>query len=577
VTRSIRLRPALTALIAAAALVLPAAAGARDGVAGPYLAGRLATVENDYAEAASYFQRALISDPGNRQFLENALVASIATGDVARAVPLARRMDEVGGVSQGAAMLTIAELAREGRFADLVAELDAGRSTGTLVDGLVRAWALVGEGRMSDALLAFDAVAAEQRQRGFGLYHKAVALASVGDFEGAEAILSGKASGPVPPTRRGVIAHAQVLSQLERNADARAAIDAGFGENPDPLLERIRAALDAGETLPFDVVTGPADGVAEVYYTVAGALLNEKPDAYTLAYARLAHHVRPGHIDAILLSAAILETQGQYDLATAAYDLIPRDDPAFYAAEIGRAEALSQAGRDDAAIEALRQLAKAFPELPTVWISLGDALRKQELFAEATGAYDRAVALFPEDARGQWIVYFARGITHERQKQWPEAEADFRKALALEPDQPQVLNYLGYGLVELKIKLDEALSMIERAVAARPEDGYIVDSLGWALYRLGRYEEAVAHMERAVELMPIDPVVNDHLGDVYWAVGRKREAEFQWRRALSFADAAPEENPDADPARIRRKLEIGLDKVLAEEGAPPLSVSKNGN
>jgi tetratricopeptide (TPR) repeat protein len=141
----------------------------------------------------------------------------------------------------------------------------------------------------------------------------------------------------------------------------------------------------------------------------------------------------------------------------------------------------------------------------------------------------------------------------------------------LRPEQPQVLNYRGYSLVEKQIKLDEALDMIERAVAARPDSGYIVDSLGWVLYRLGRYEEAVEHMERAAELMPVDPVVNDHLGDVYWAVGRVLEAEFQWRRALSFVDEETEE--EAKPDRIRRKLEVGLDLVLEEEGAAPLKVA----
>ena len=156
--------------------------------------------------------------------------------------------------------------------------------------------------------------------------------------------------------------------------------------------------------------------------------------------------------------------------------------------------------------------------------------------------------------------------------EWDRAEADFRTALELNPGQPQVLNYLGYSLVEKQIKLDEALEMIEQAVAASPDSGYIVDSLGWVLYRLGRYDEAVGHMERAVELMPVDPVVNDHLGDVYWAVGRAREAQFQWMRALSFVD--PEEvDGEADPDRMRRKLEVGLDVVLAEEGADPLKVA----
>ena len=203
--------------------------------------------------------------------------------------------------------------------------------------------------------------------------------------------------------------------------------------------------------------------------------------------------------------------------------------------------------------------------------ALGDALRQQDRFEEAVVAYDRALDIADESGGSSWFLLYARAISHERQGNWEQAESDFRAALELNPSQPQVLNYLGYSLVEKRIRLDEALEMIELAVAASPDSGYIIDSLGWALYRLGRYQEAVPHMERAVELMAVDPVVNDHLGDVYWAVGRYREAEFQWSRALSFIDQA-QTAEDIDPDRIRRKLEVGLDEVLADEGAEPLQV-----
>lgn len=222
-------------------------------------------------------------------------------------------------------------------------------------------------------------------------------------------------------------------------------------------------------------------------------------------------------------------------------------------------------------IEVLERLAEDQPTLAPVYSALGDLLRQQEQYEEATAAYDKALEYSDEGAAARWFLYYARGISHERLKLWDKAEADFRSALEINPDQPQVLNYLGYSLVERRVNLDEALGMIERAVEARPDSGYIVDSLGWVLYRLGRYDEAVGHMETAVELMPVDPVVNDHLGDVYWAVGRYREAEFQWKRALSFID--PEDTDgEADPERIRRKLEVGLDEVLSEEGADPLKV-----
>jgi tetratricopeptide (TPR) repeat protein len=222
----------------------------------------------------------------------------------------------------------------------------------------------------------------------------------------------------------------------------------------------------------------------------------------------------------------------------------------------------------------LEQLTRSHGDLAVVHSTLGDVLRAQDDYAGAIAAYDHAIGLAAENAPVRWVLYYSRGIAYERSGNQEKSEADFRAALAINPEQPQVLNYLGYSMVEQGRNLDEALEMIERAVTASPDSGYIVDSLGWVLYRLGRYDEAVGHMERAVELLAVDPVVNDHLGDVYWAVGRRRAAEFQGRRALSFIK---EEDTDteADPTRIRRKLAVGLGKVLEEEGAPPLKASND--
>jgi nucleoid-associated protein YgaU len=150
-------------------------------------------------------------------------------------------------------------------------------------------------------------------------------------------------------------------------------------------------------------------------------------------------------------------------------------------------------------------------------------------------------------------------VSFERSKRWPEAESDFRTALELNPDQPQVLNYLGYSWVDRGANLDEALNMIKKAVDARPNDGYIVDSLGWAYYRLARFEEAVTALETAVQLRAEDPVINDHLGDAYWKVGRQREAMFQWAHAR---DLDPEEE---DLPEILAKLQHGLDGVPSED------------
>lgn len=551
--------------------VLPAPA---QSIAGPYLAARSAALQSDFEQAASFFAQALARDRGNPNLMENLLIAQLSLGRVAQAVPVAQTLIESGARSQVAELVLSADALMKQEYAQFTDTDPAGEGVGPLVDGLVKAWANMGQGDVTAALAAFDVVATESGLDGFALYHKALALASAGDFEGAEAIFESDSSGTIIQTRRGVLARAQVLSQLERNADALELIDTSFSGSTDPEIEALIETLQAEEAVPFAYVRDTQDGMAEVFYSVAAALRSEASPEFTLLYAQVARALRPGHIDALLLTAELLETLEQHDAAIAVYREVPADDPSYHAAELGRSDALRRSGREEAAIEVLEQLTRSHGDLPTVHSALGDALRQAERFGEAITAYDRAVDLTSDRGGASWFLLYARGICYERTDQWELAEADFRAALELNPNQPQVLNYLGYSLVEKQIKLDEALEMIERAVAASPDSGYIVDSLGWALYRLARFDEAVPHMERAVELLPVDPVVNDHLGDVYWAVGRYREAEFQWMRALSFVDRG-ETAEDADPERIRRKLEVGLDAVLEEEGAPALKVVRD--
>lgn len=558
---------ALAAMLSIWAAVPGLAAEDPAGQAGPYLAAHMAGAASDYAAAADWFARVSAADPNNQILRQQAAFSQILAGRTADAVPLVEGLDPKNSI---AALTMLAADAGADRYQAILDGLDGGRRTGPLLDGLARAWALFGLGQVNEAAAAFDALAAQPPLRPLAMYHKGLALALVGDFEGALAALDDPATEPLRPTRRFIHVRAQVLSQLERDPEAVALLDQSFGGYATPGYARLRDRLKAGETVPFDLVKGARDGLAEAFYSIALITTNQGDDGQTLAYARLATWLRPDHVDATLLVAALLEKAGQNDLAAEAYRSVSIDDPSFYAAELGRADAVAAAGRPDAAIEILEQLAKGAPAIPDAWIRLGDMLRRAERYGDAIAAYDRAVATLGKTEAEHWGVYYARGICRERARDWPGAEADFTKALALNPDQPDVLNYMGYSLLERKERLDEALGMIERAAKADPDSGAITDSLGWGLFRLGRYQEAVGHMEHAVELMPVDPVINDHLGDVYWAVGRKREAEFQWKRALSFK---PETEDEA--ARIRRKLEVGLDALLKEEGAPPLATDRN--
>ena len=541
-------------------------------VSGAYLAGRQAASQNDFKNASTYFVKSLARDSANPELMEGAVSSLLALGKIKQAVPIAKAIEQLELRSQTASMILIADLVMREDFEGVIARTGDNGGIGPLVDTLVSAWAKLGQGKVAAAFEEFDVVAEQPGMSGFATYHKAMAFAVVGDFKGANNLFSSSNADGASATRRGAMARAEVLSQLGRNADAVQSLRLAFGDATDPELDALLETLKAGTMVPFTHATSASDGIAEVFYSLAGALRGEAGADYTLLYARLAYSLRPDHIDALLLSAELLEELGQFDLAIDAYKKVPRTDTASHTAELGRAAALRSSGKPDAAVEVLAQLARRFPDMAIVHSTLGDALRNQDEFVYAVGSYDRALELVPEGSRGRWFFHYARAIAHERLDNWGQAEADFRAALELNPEHPQVLNYLGYSMVEKQINLAEALDMIERAVAARPDSGFIVDSLGWVLYRLGRYGEAVAHMERAVELMAVDPVVNDHLGDVYWAVGRKREAEFQWSRALSFVDPT-EVDGEADPDRMRRKLEVGLDAVLLEEDAQPLKVA----
>lgn len=559
----LRARSSLSALVIAAVLAgLPAGAEVGpNGIdrAGAYLAARQAASQRDFAASAFWHEKALETDPDNPLLLEGAVVARLAMGEMDKAAALGERLLKGGARNQLAWLAVLAGKVRAEDFAGVLQGQAEGQSIGALVDRLVQAWARLGTGNMSEALTDFDEVIATPGTAAFGAYHKALALAATGDFEGAEALLSSPEAEPMMGLRRAVLAQAQILSQLERNPDAVALIDRLSGARPDAETADLRRRLAAGEPVPFTAARNATDGLAEVFFTLATALGSDADQAYVLMYARTAAALRPDHADALMLSGGILQDLGQFDLAGEAFAQVPKGDPAYLSARIGQADAVLRAGKADAAVALLQDLATAHPDVIEVQTALGDALRRQGDCPRAIAAYSAAIALVPEPQPGHWPLFYKRAGCHVQLDEWDKAEADFSLGLTLAPDEPRLLNELGYTWVDRGENLDKALEMIQRAVAGAPETGYILDSLAWAYYRLGRFPEAVAPQEKASLLMPLDPIVTDHLGDIYWQVGRKREAMFQWRRALSFE---PEEK---DKARILRKLDVGLDRVLEEE------------
>ena len=568
--------PEAAAAEAAAPEAAEAPAPLTDGLAGPYLAARMAAVQNDFAAAARYFSEAVAKDPNDRYLQDSALVALISAGQMDEAVALTTGMDAAGSATELAGLVNRARLAKAGDWAGLIAELDAapapaeGEPQGRkLLDGMIRGWAEMGAGRASDALKTFEALTAVPGAQGMVNYHLALARAMAGDFQGAETLLKDEQTGS---HILGFTARAQILAQLDRRDEAIAMLDAIPGIEAEPGLQALRAQLAGDLPVAFDVVTAPRDGIAQVFLTFATALAqgpSPEPEPLALVHARLAAWLAPNLGEARLMAAQLLQSQGQYALAETEFEALRALGAVRPVAELSRIDALSRAGRLDEAEKAALALTAANPDLPQGWIALGDLMRQQEKYAAAVPAYDKALALLaeaPEAAR--WFPLYARAIALERSDQFDRAEADFRAAIKLRPDQPSLLNYLGYSWIDRNMNLDEGLALIQQAVDLAPEDGYIQDSLAWAFYRLGRYDEAVAPMEKAARSMSNDPLINDHLGDIYWMVGRKREAEIQWRRALSLhATGKADTQDDVEPDRIRAKLDRGLDAVLADEKA----------
>ncbi|EAR50356.1 TPR domain protein [Oceanicola granulosus HTCC2516] len=559
--RRLALAAGLGIVTAGTAGVAHAQNTSRPGNAGVYLAARQASQAGDFRAAAEFFQQAHARDRANGYLLENAIAALVAVHDMERAAELAEQAHVLGVRSQVANMVSFGAAAEQGDWRRVFNDLEAGLSVGPLVDGLAQAWAFVGLEDAHRAEAAFDAVIETPGLTFFGLYHKALGRAVLGDLAGAEAILSLPPEDGLLRTRRVLVLRAEVLSRLGRAAEAARLIDTSFPPPLDHRLTALRAALETGAPLPPTIAGSAREGLAEAFFSVADAVQGETADSYTLLYSRLSEHLAPGNDAATLMSGELLESLERFHLASDAYRAVSPDSPAYIAAELGRAGALRKAGAKAEAAEVLRALVAAH-ETATVQASLGDVLRQLGEHGAANAAYSRALEIGDAADRTRWFIHYTRGITFQKLGDWDSAEADFRAALALEPDQPQVLNYLGYSLVELDSNLEEALGMIRTAAAARPENGSIVDSLGWALFRLGHYAEAVAHLERAAELDPTRAVIVNHLGDAYWAVGRRTEARFQWRRALSFG---PEE---ALAVQLRDKLEHGLETARISEDEP---------
>lgn len=535
------------------------AAAARDervlpSAAGYYLAGRAAEAQGDRAAAAAFMAQALKSDPGNVDLLRETFELTLSEGRMAEARGLAEQIVAANPDSQMANILLALEDARAERWRAAEARMRGLSKSGlaNVTAPMIEAWALAGEGKTDDALRALDQLSS---LRGFAVLHDFHA-AFINDLAGrkaaAETAYAAALKGEPNPSFRVSEAFANFYARQGRTQDALALFAHHKEENPDTVrVEETVKALRSGAK-PAPHIKSAADGLAEAMFDLGSALHQESSGRLSLQFLRLALLMEPDLTVARLSLADTLASDQRDAEALALYRGVKPGTPLYFSARLRIAEVLREMDKLDDAVKELDALASEWSGRPEPLATEGDFLRSADRFGDAVKAYDGAIARVSKIAPTDWSLFYARGVALERSGQWPRAESDFLEALKLSPDQPSVLNYLGYSWVDRGENLDKAREMIERAVALRPNDGYIVDSLGWVLYREGQYEGAVSHLERAVELRPDDPVINDHLGDAYWRVGRLDEARYQWRRALTL-------KPEPDLVnQIGAKLEHGL-------------------
>ena len=514
-----------------------------------------------------HYQRALALDPTNVKLRQDAFLTLITNGDFAEAIEISKTLpkEAAPGVVR---LATAVDRLRAKDAAGAVKELDRNwnGALDRLISGLVLAWAHHGAGDTDKALATIDGLRGPAWFDLFADYHGGlIALAAERNEDalkrltraaGSDAMRGAPRTGPYV-VEALAIAHAR-LGQFD---EAVKLVNQEALRSPGPLMRELSMKL-RGRSVPALQITSAQRGAAEVLRNIGSAIGRQGGFQFAAIYFQLANALAPNMDTVALALAEHYDEAGALERANEAFAAIPETSPYRRVARLEQALNLDELDKLDEARTELDKLVEEDPDDLVTTLSYGAVLARHEKFADAAKLYERALSRIKAPEPVHWSLFYRQGISYERTKRWPQAEKAFKQALELFPNEPRVLNYLGYSWVDMNRNLEEGLKMIETAVSLRPRDGYMVDSLGWAFYRLGRYDDAVRELERAVELRPADPTINDHLGDALWRAGRKLEAVYQWNHALGLD---PE---DEQEQIIRDKVRNGLPPDIKDVAKP---------
>jgi tetratricopeptide (TPR) repeat protein len=529
---------------------------------GNYLSGRVARGDHDTHAAAGFYSKALAGDPTNEIILEQTFLLEAASAHWDRAIKLANDLVKIEPAHRIARFLLGCEAFKQGKYQEADAHFAAARQgpIADLTSTLARAWVQQAGGKSDEAFATLDGLSDADWAQFYQRYHRAL-IADLAEKHDVARQAYAQAFKKNPSTLRVAEAYARHAANAKNRKLARQTLKTHISKSAaHPLSEALLAEIEAGNTPPL-LVADPTEGLAEVFYGIGDALAGEGGLDMGIIFLQFALYLEPDFPLAYAALAEAYESAKKYELEMQALDQIEADSPLWLNVQIQKAFALNSLERVDDAKALLEELiAKDAKDIRPL-DAIGNILRSHERYAEAQEYYTRALALLDKPAKDNWALFYSRGVCNERLKKWPEAEADFKQALTLSPDESLVLNYLGYSWVDQGVHLKQAMEYIRKAVKLKPDDGYYVDSLGWAYYRLGNLAAAVEHLERAVELKPDDPIINDHLGDAYWKVGRILEAKYQWQQALTL-------KPEQDlVGTLKQKIASGLTETAETKSA----------
>ena len=522
---------------------------------GSYLAGRFARTEHDPERAAEFYKAALERDRNDAVLLENNFQMELASGRFDRAQELAARLIVTQPTNRMAQTLLALAAFKKQDYVTADAHMKAAGEgpIGELTSAIGRAWIKSAAGDLQGALDIIDTPKQAEWAQFYLYYHRGLIADLGGRFNEARSAFE-KVFKQDNKTLRTALAYSHSAANAGDTTLAKSILkehlDRQQGDG-HPLARDMRDRIASGDRVGLLIKT-PADGMAEVFYGLGEALTGEGGVNLGIVYLQLALYIEPDHAFALAALSNTYESLKKFQAANDTYDRIPRGTALQSSIDIRKAFNFNSLDKVDEANDLLKAVAKAEPKDLRPLEAIGNIMRARKRYDEAVNAYSKAISLIPKLEKRHWAYFYSRGTCLERLKNWPAAEADLQKALTLFPDQPLVLNYLGYSWIDQGLNLTQGLGLIEKAVSLRPDDGYIVDSLGWAYFKMGDFKESVKYLERAVELRPDDPTLNDHLGDALWRVGRMTEARFQWDQALSLKP----EPEDID--KIKEKLDKGL-------------------